>query len=423
MSHGRHWADEGYYGGGGLPPAWNSKAAKVDDGNALNGVWPGASQQIAHWIEGSLVNPDSDQFESFCLLDNRITGVAEFTSEHWEEIGLNDEDALYCSVQFEGDSIPGYRQTHPLRHFLIALKRTGMPVVVQSGIGGQAFWVAWDSSIEKMVSLSPYTQRRVHGLFERISGLREWPGHEHPISDDLKLARFLEKAAASDDHGKKPIILKNDDYESLNCHPEVSFLSPQSLSLDESRNYVLAYYNAHGEFRSVSLSLAINLGLPIATRTGIYYRTKQGISLSIREEMLRVNSFLFAISASPIDMQVFRKISNGTLYQSAFHPAPISAMQWRPCFGEESSLDWARAIIKTTQSMGDVYLTMSCHPCEYASAHLTDCNTGYALVTRPQYYLEALHKLASSGIKVTFPDEDRGHSGKNINVVIVDDEE
>lgn len=333
-----------------------------------------------------------------------------------ESVGLDRLDGTYGLTSLDGlqqDDTRHLELRVDYEHFTsdsflaACLRKSGCPAFIGEYVNG---WVAWDDG-EQCLRTGPSRAKSAAGWFDRKKAMRD---QLRTDSNEGRLLNFMKRCELSTDHGKKPILIRREDIDQALCGNPFDVPFPRTIEPTELERYVLAFHDASGSVRFITLSDIVALGLPVHARNVTYYEYKDGLYPDITRAALVANGFLLATQGETSKFQYFRVRSRASVFESVIeriqgptNPTFYTSMKGAP----NRALSTARDIVKwSRQEMDSIYITDGRHPLDSE------------IVTTPDMLLFAVEKLDSHGW-VRDPAEQRGKPAMKRKADIVDDDD
>lgn len=302
------------------------------------------------------------------IFGNAFNSVHRYNTRHdfgggdgfCDGLGLDNHGELGDDyLEFESHKHMEYEVTIP--HLSRILNRAGLPIKDRE----YENWLVWNDRQKRFeVAYRPDYWRVV----------KKGPYHWQPTSVTAEtveilqqgtdaIGRLLARALATTNHGQKPLLVHHRDLDALNHKQPISFTAPDSISDDETDQYVIAYYNNSGEILTIPLPEALQHDIHIATRSGIYQHVHDGLRNLYRYPNLHRNAFSMAKAGAEPAPTYFRLKPAGTIYEPAIEQIPAKD--------------------RTRYPVDEILITSGGHPLE---VNLDDGLCPTALTTTPGLY-------------------------------------
>lgn len=297
------------------------------------------------------------------------------------------------------------------------LRENEMPAAGQDGD-----WLVWDKANEAFKTV---TFQRHDRVLPRYSGF-PIPARFLPIDFtpkfpakkfDQNLFGPLISAAASTDHGMRPLLIRKDRLDSALQRNKFVFEVPQRVVHDID-SYVLGFFDHAGEIVTIPLDTLHQQELPIFTRHGSYRWRGSSLHPHLSYEKMFIAAFQIAKQHKSAEFEWYCARQKGTVFQAAFER--VEALEdrfntketaWdelgRICRyyseysrsndykgegHERGPLGVATKICELSSTFGSVYIAIGGHPLDVD------------LVTTPDLYLHAMRILTKHGYIASKPE-------------------
>jgi hypothetical protein len=282
-----------------------------------------------------------------------------------------------------------YRERISVDTLIAALERSRLPLI---SMYDESDWVVWNPETRRL--MANVQKGRYSPPDDEFH--RDFPSGK-PEQD--RACALLRRSWLTTDHGHKPLLLRNEFVADALRRLAVPFEVLDAVEPEDVSAYSLVFFDAAGQVQARPLEEVSSVNLPLHSRLGVYDARWGRLRPRLTCDVMFANAFRILGNHNPNEFSCFTRRRAGTVFQSAYsrvaHPSRKSEASMRPDWPQTAAKN-ADRLLEWAKTQGDVFIAVSGHPVEAD------------LVTTPQLYHHAVHRVLEHGYSLSYNDVSKG---------------